>query len=240
MDMQAIKEEVRLELTGDVVDLELSDVSLTKIISKCLREIQRYIDTVSMVTVPFSKCIDVSQYKISAVIGVRRSEGYMSQTDTSNDNLVMDPMYASQWQIMSGIGTANMSSIKDYTYNYASWNTLLQIKNTTSTDLAFHFDKISNKLYINISSNLPETITILFVPRFDDVSQITSDFWIDVLIRMAVAETKIAVGRVRSKFKQSNALWVLDGDTLLQEGTTELTALRQELKDSTQLVYGID
>jgi hypothetical protein len=57
---------------------------------------------------------------------------------------------------------------------------------------------------------------------------------------MAVAQTKIAVGRVRSKFKQSNALWVLDGDTLLQEGTTELAALRQELKDSTQLVYGID
>jgi ribosomal protein L10 len=57
---------------------------------------------------------------------------------------------------------------------------------------------------------------------------------------MAVAQTKVAVGRVRSKFKQSNALWVLDGDSLLEEGKTELTNLRQELKDSTQLVYGID
>ena len=61
-----------------------------------------------------------------------------------------------------------------------------------------------------------------------------------MLIRMSVAQSKIAVGRVRSKFKQSNALWVLDGDTLLQEGITELTSLREELKASTQLVYGID
>ena len=240
MDMQAIKEEVRLELTGDVLDLELSDASLTKIVNKSLREIQRYIDTVALETVPFSKCIDLSELKqkVSAVIGVRRSEGYMVESDTENSTAIMDPMYASQWQMLSGLG--NLHNMTNYAYNYASWNTVLQIKNTTSTDLAFHFDKISNKLYINISSNLPESITIMYIPRFDDVSQITSDFWIDNLVRLAVANSKIAVGRVRSKFKQSNALWSLDGDTLLQEGTTELAALREKLEASSQLVYGID
>ena len=237
MDLQAIKDEIRLKLTGDVVDIELSDASLTKIISGCLREVQRYIDTAASVTIPFSKCIDVSPYNVSSIIGVRRAEGYMVDSEHTN-SAVMDPMYASQWQILSGIG--NINNLSDYAYNYASWNTILQIKNTTSTDLVFHFDKITNKLYINVTSNLPKNITILFIPRFDDVSQITSDFWIDVLIRLAVAQTKVIVGRVRSKYKQSNALWALDGDTLLQEGTTELTALRQELKDSTQLVYGID
>lgn len=237
MDMQAIKEEIRFELTGDILDLELSDASLTKIVNKSLREVQRYIDTVAIVTVPFSKCIDLTDYKVSSVVGIRRSEGFMVESTEDNGG-VMDPMYASQWQILSGLG--NVVNLTDYAYNFASWNTILQIKNTTSTDLAFHFDKLTNKLYVNVSSNLPKTITVLFIPRFDDVSQITSDFWIDVLVRMAAAESKIAVGRVRSKFKQSNALWTMDGDTLLQEGNTELTNLRQELKDSTQLVYGID
>jgi len=239
MDMQAIKEEIQLKLTGDVLDMELSDASLTKIVNSSLREIQRYIDTVVIETIPFSKCIDMTQckHKVSAVIGVRRAEGYMVEQD-STGQAVMDPMYASQWQILSGLG--NVRNLTDYAYNYASWNTILQIKNTTSTDLAFNYDKMSEKLYVNVASNLPETITVIYVPRFDDVSQITSDFWIDVLIRHAVAQTKVVVGRVRTKFKQSNALWVLDGDTLLQEGTTELTALREELKASTQLVYGID
>lgn len=238
MDMQAIKEEVRLELTGDVLDLELSDASLTKLVNKSLRELQRYIDTIALATVPFSKCIDVKDLNVSAIIGVRRSEGYMVEADPENSTASMDPMYASQWQMLSGLG--NLHNMTDYAYNYASWNTVLQIKNTTSTDLAFHFDKINNKLYVNISSNLPESITVLYIPRFDDVSQITSDYWIDNLIRLTVANSKIAVGRIRSKFKQSNALWSLDGDTLLQEGTTELTALREKLEASSQLVYGID
>ena len=237
MDMQAIKDEIQLKLTGDILDLELSDAALTKIINVSLREVQRYIDTIAIVTLPFEKCIDVTNLKVNSIVGVRRSEGYIGE-NVEGSNSQMDPMYASQWQILTGLG--NVGQLTDYAYNYSAWNTILQIRNTTSTDLAHYFDKLSNKLYINISSNLPDKITVLYIPRFDDVSQITSDFWIDVLIRMSVAQAKIAVGRVRSKFKQSNALWVLDGDSLLEEGNTELTNLRQELKDSTQLVYGID
>ena len=237
MDMTAIMDEVRLKLTGDVVDLELSDASLIKIINSCLREVQRYIDTFAVITVPFKKCIDVKEYKMNSVIGVRRAKGYNTETEEVGIS-VADPLYVSQWQILTGTG--NISNIGDYVSNYASWSTLQQIKNTTSTDLSFIYDKHEEKLYVNVSQALPGNITIMYIPRFDDVSEITSDFWIDVLVRMAVAQTKIVVGRVRSKFKQSNALWVLDGDTLLQEGTSELDSLREELRGSTQLVYGID
>lgn len=237
MDMTAIMDEVRLKLTGDVVDLELSDASLIKIINSCLREVQRYIDTFGVITVPFKKCIDVKEYKMNSVIGVRRAKGYNTETEEVGIS-VADPLYVSQWQILTGTG--NISNIEDYVSNYASWSTLQQIKNTTSTDLSFIYDKHEEKLYVNVSQALPGNITIMYIPRFDDVSEITSDFWIDVLVRMAVAQTKIVVGRVRSKFKQSNALWVLDGDTLLQEGTSELSSLREELRGSTQLVYGID
>lgn len=239
MDMKAMINELRLELTGDVVDLELSDTTLTKIINRSLREVQRYIDTTKMVTVPYSSCIDVSELRASSIIGVRRAEGYMGDpVSNSSSQGFVDPMQASQWQLLNGVGS--LRSTTDYAYNYAAWNTLLQIRNTLSTDLAFQFDKLDNKLYVNISSNIPKSITIIYIPRFDDVAQITSDYWIDVLLRLAAAETKIAVGRVRSKFKQTNALWVLDGEALLQEGTAELAALREQLSASTQLVYGID
>lgn len=238
MDMQAIKEEIRLQLTGCVMSLELSDESLTKIINMSLREVQRYIDTVAVITIPYEKCIDLSAYPISAVIGVRRAVGELANNDSKPGSTVMDPLYLTKWQILSRTG--NISNVNDYVLNYASWSTIQQMENTTSTDLANYYDKLTQKLYINVNSNLPEKITVIYVPRFDDVSQITSDFWIDVLVRMAVANAKCIVGRVRTKFKQSNALWTMDGDTLLAEGTEELKTLRQELKDSTQLVYGID
>lgn len=239
MDMQAIKDEVTLKLTGDVLELELSDTSLTKIINSSLRELQRYIDITKLVTVPYKRCIDLSEHKVSSVSRVYRTVGFAADgDDESTTNFLLDPMYASQWQLLSGMG--NAGSISDYTYNYASWNTLLQIRNTTSTDLAFRFDKSSNLLYINVSTNIPESITVEYVPRYDDVSQITSDYWIDILIRLSVALTKVTVGRVRSKFKQSNALWTLDGDQLLEEGNAELTQIREKLEASSNLCYPID
>ena len=97
-----------------------------------------------------------------------------------------------------------------------------------------------NKLYINISSSMPQNVTVIYIPRLDDVSEITSDYWQDVLVRLSVALTKVTVGRVRTKFTQSNALYTLDGDKILEEGNAELTALREELKASTQLCYGVD
>ena len=75
-------------------------------------------------------------------------------------------------------------------------------------------------------NNDSKKITIEYVPRFTDISQIKSDYWIDVIIRMATARTKIIVGNIRSKFKQSNALWSLDGDDLKATGTAELDAIR--------------
>lgn len=237
MDMQMVKDEVLLKLTGYVVSMELSDATLTQIINSSLREVQRYIDTFKMITVPYSSCIDVSEYKVSSVVGVRRAEGYMANSPSSS-SATMDPLYASQWQLLSGIG--NVGYIKDYAANFAAWNTLLQIRNTISTDMSFYFNKSENKVYVNVSTGQPKHITLIYIPRLEDVSEITSDYWQDILIRMSVALTKVTVGRVRTKFKQSNALWTLDGDQILEEGNTELAALRQELKDSTQLCYGID
>ena len=83
---------------------------------------------------------------------------------------------------------------------------MLQIRNTLSTDLSWKFDKVDNKLYVNISSGQPTGITIEYIPRYDTVEEIVSDYWIDTLVRLAVAKTKIAVGRIRTRYTQSNAV----------------------------------
>ena len=48
MDMQQLKDEITLKLTGDIVDLELSDAALTKLCNSALRELQRYYDGTSV------------------------------------------------------------------------------------------------------------------------------------------------------------------------------------------------
>lgn len=237
MDMSAIRDELRLKMTGGILNLELDDSTLDKIINSAFREVQRYIDTTRLATLPYKPCIDLSDCKVSSVSRVFRSKGYLT-SDQNGSPLYQDPMYAAQWQMLAGMGTGYNAS--DWTYNYGAWNTMLQLRNTASTDLLFRYDKHSNFLYVNVAFDKPEYITIEYVPRYDDPSQIVSDYWIDILIKLAVALTKVTVGRIRSRYTQSNALWSQDGDRLLEEGNAELTELRQFMRENSQLVYPID
>lgn len=99
-----------------------------------------------------------------------------------------------------------MYNLQNYVMNYASYNTLLQVRNTMSTDLNFKEDKHANKLYINVSYDTISNITIEYIPIFKTVEQVTSDYWIDILQRYALALVKYGLGRVRTRFTQSNAL----------------------------------
>ena len=244
MDRQAYIDEIKFRLTGNLLETELDTKAFDTIVNVSLREIQRYISSTKIITIPFSKCIDLSKVKdedgkdikINSVSRIYRADGYVGESSTTAG--MVDPMYVSQWQLLGG--TSNMRNFQDYMYNYEAWNTLLQMRNTTSTDLAFRYDKSSNKLYINVASNMPGNITIEYVPRYDDVSEIVSDYWIDMLVRLCVANAKVIVGRIRSRYSQSNALWAQDGDTILNEGNAELAEIREHLVTNTQLVYGID
>ena len=53
-----------------------------------------------------------------------------------------------------------------------------------------------------------------------------------MLTKLSLAIAKVTVGRIRSRYTQSNALWTQDGETLLQEGNEELKELKETPKES--------
>lgn len=69
-----------------------------------------------------------------------------------------------------------MYNLQNYVMNYLSYNTLLQMRNTLSTDLDFKEDKAGNKLYINAAYSDMQAITIEYVPTYHTVEQITSSY----------------------------------------------------------------
>lgn len=250
MDLKSYVNEIKLQLTGNLLELELEDETIVKVIYSAFREIQRYIDLTVYETIPFASCINLNPRKVNAVAGVYRAMALASSaadgssedstTSTIYTGLQRDPLSLSMWQGLAGNYGYSPYTLTNYTYNYMAYSTANQIRNTLSTDLDFRYDRSTNNLYINVSMGAPAYITIKYIPRFDDPSEIYSDYWIDMIVKMSVALTKIILGRIRSRFTQSNALWTMDGDTLLNEGNTELTALRAELKESTQLFYPVD
>lgn len=240
MTKNDVVEEIKLELTGQVLEMELDDSTLDLTINKSLRELQRYWDETTLVTIPYASCINYAGTPLeesSSIVRVYRTVGVGNSEDASN-SVTMDPMYAQQWMVFSNAGT--MYNLQDYVMNYAAWSTLSQVRNTISTDLAFREDKHACKLYINNNISSPGNITVEYIPKLRSVEDIKSDYWKDVLVRMSLDLVKIQIGRIRTKFTQSNALWTLDGDKLLEEGNTDLKELREILRANSNMVYPID
>lgn len=240
MTKNDVVEELKLELTGQVLEMELDDSTLDLTINKALRELQRYWDETTLVTIPYASCINYAGTPLeesSSIVRVYRTVGVGNSEDAGN-SVTMDPMYAQQWMVFSNAGT--MYNLQDYVMNYASWSTLSQVRNTMSTDLAFREDKHACKLYINNNISSPGNITVEYIPKLRSVEDIKSDYWKDVLVRMSLDLVKIQIGRIRTKFTQSNALWTLDGDKLLEEGNTDLKELREILRANSNMVYPID
>lgn len=248
MDLKSYVDEIKLQLTGNLLELEIDDETIVKVVYSAFREMQRYIDLQVYETMPYSSCIDLNPRKVNAVSQVYRATALASTNDdsTTTENSItyvgmqQDPLNLSLWQGLAGSYGYNSYNISNYAQNYMAYSTAQQIRNTLSTDLAFRYDRSTNLLYINVSMGVPQYVTVKYIPRFDDPTEIYSDFWIDMIVKMAVAMTKVILGRIRSRYTQSNALWTQDGETILAEGKAELDAIRAELKESTQLFYPVD
>jgi hypothetical protein len=240
MKLEDILDEIKLELSGYILDLEITDETLVSVVKKALRELERFFDESTLITCPFASCIDLDgeffKEKVSSIVKVYRTEGL---GDSSSGISVMnDPVQMAQFAIFSNGGT--MYSLQDYVMNYASWMSMHQIRNTMSTDLSFKEDRHNNKLYINKTGSAPNMITIEYIPKLTSVEDIKSDYWIDILIKYCVALTKVVLGRIRTRFTQSNALWTQDGDKILEEGNSELKELREVLRVNSNLILLID
>lgn len=238
MTLTDVIEEIKLELTGKMVELDIEDETLAAIVNKALRELQRYWDEMSFVTVPFASCIDYHGTPLensSSIVKVYRTHGMGAASDVT---AMSDPLLMQQWMVFSNAGT--MYNLQDYIMNYAAWTTLSQTKNTLSTDLAFTEDKHDHKLYINSALSAPGYITIQYIPKLHRVEDIRSDYWQDILIRLSTALTKVTIGRIRSKYSLSNALWGIDGEKMLEEGNTDLKELREVLRANSAMIFPID
>ena len=98
MTLVDVIDEVKLELTGGVLDLEIEDVTIELVVKKVLRELQRYWDETSFVTIPFESCIDLEKYQLDScsIVKVYRTTG-LGTASTDVNTATMDPLYAQQF-----------------------------------------------------------------------------------------------------------------------------------------------
>lgn len=99
MTTQEIIDEIKLELTGYLLEMEIDDSTLEAIVKKAAREIERFWDESTFVTVPFASCIDLEnseldlKNKVSSIVKVYRTNGN-GEADVST--AFRDPFYSQQ------------------------------------------------------------------------------------------------------------------------------------------------
>lgn len=196
-------------------------------VSLAFQELKAYIKTPVDKTVPYQQRIDLK------ALGVVTKRVLYVSAAKPRLGLTMSTIESGNiFQIAAAVNTytpygqANIINIDPIMRELS----LSQVRNVLGTDLQWVFDTLNQVVYITYKDPVPTHVTIRYVPDFQDVSEIENPVWVDYLRRLAVAYCKLALGRVRSKYRISDSNVELDGETLLQEANQELTDIRNELK----------
>lgn len=189
-------------------------------------ELKRYIKTPIEKTVPYSTRMDLLSLGIRTkkVLSVQAAQPRIGLTLSTIDSGNVFQTAAAV-NVYSAIGNASAINIDPIMTELA----MAQVRNTLSTDFQWKYDKLNQVIYCAHRDPRPSHVTVRYVPDFRDVSELVGDTWINYLIRMSLANMKIALGRTRSKYKIEGSNVSLDGEILLQEGNEELDKIREEL-----------
>ena len=202
-------------------------IDLSQAVDIAFKELREYMKTPVNKTVPFATRLDLKALGINTVnvLYVQAAEPRIGLSLTAIDSSNVFQVAAAV-NVSSGYGNGSVLNMDPIMSQLA----LQQTRNALSTDLQWSYDQPNQVVYVTHRAPIPATITIRYVPIFNDVSEIIEPTWINYILRMSLAYAKISLGRTRSKYTIEGSNVTLDGDALLSEGNAELEAVRNELK----------
>ena len=224
MTLNDYVDEILMSLGAPVVEIEIKDY-IPKYVERAFRELKRYISTPHFITVPYTgAAIDLTSYNVYSVINVIRSQPTYGTFIQDADVFTLASSYY------------NMNNINNYVNRMA----ILQQRNTLATDLDFIWNSETKQLFISTNPPFPPALTIQFTKEYSKIDDVKDPYWTDILLRLAIAYSKQALGRIRGKYTLNSAQYNLDGETLINEANTEIENIRTHLITNCDVVYPID
>lgn len=229
-------EDIKMELGWPIVDIEISDDNFNKILDKTMRQLQPYILFTQFKTLPNSKVIDLPEdvvYVMSIFRGEPKQSAIPSANNLTDDEIMFGATAHNKmlWDTgsVTGGGGSNLSS---YYLMKLYYNTLRG--NTANVD----FVQNGNKLYVESAMD-GSTVTIEYVPKLVSAKQITDPYWSQKLYYLFLANSKIIIGRARSKYIIQSAKYNLDGTAILEEGLQEKQQIMDELEQASLQIFQV-
>lgn len=230
MTMEEVIEQVSFML-GIPQNNNVEDLDIGKAVLIAFRELKRYMKQPVDKTVPFSTRIDLLKVGVNTkkVLNVSAAKPRIGLTLSTIDSGNVFQVAASV-NTQGMVGQTSRLNIQPILTEMA----MAQVRNTLTTDFQWKHDISNNVVYCTHRDPMPTHVTIRYVPEYQDVSEILSHTWEDYLVRLSLANMKVALGRSRSKYKVEGSNVSYDGEILLQEGNQELETIRTELEAKKQ------
>ena len=191
MTLAEYTDEIMFSLGGigdNSVEIEIGESGIVRCINRAFREVKQYVTTPAYMTLPFGArengigcTINLKDKNVYSVINVMRPDSYNSLSMNTLDVFGLNLTYSA---------ITNMDA-------YANRMLRLQQLNTISTDLDFIWDAHTKELSVTMNPPFTNAITIQYIPDYKDVEEITEVFWMDIILRLATAYAKQAIGRIK-------------------------------------------
>lgn len=223
-------------IAGNESSLEYSNEDLTKFVETAFTEVEPYINTRERFTIPWNQeangAIDFKllNRKAKAVVKVRRGsdQGYLNQVLPSTAGTWYYGWYLPQ------VGTR-------FNANFDPWAMqalMLKSMNEISGDKDYIFDYEKQLLFINFNTQYPRSVTIEYIPEYENAEQITDSYWQNIIQQYSLALVKISLSHFRGKYSSvQGSMFQLDYERLIQEGQNERDKIWEELTESNLLNY---
>lgn len=237
---------IALMLGDSVVSIEIKD-DLHEFIELSLDEIKPYISSSCITTVPYSPCIDLKDIGAYAVTNVFATSAAndlslsVNGVGMSTESLVFSANNVQRLGTYPGSreSTWNSSTLFD---NMRRRTLIAKYVNTVSgKSTSISFQQYEHKLYCELPDGTgTASITIEYTPDYQSVDQVSDPYWQNYLFRLSLANCKIALGRIRGKYRLNNPAYDMDADQLLSEGIEERNQLLNELEESRDITIIMD
>ena len=252
MKKEEYKDLILTALGGTIVDIELEE-DIDKFIRLAFMKVKPRIGTAKFMTIPLTSQVSLKALGIYAVINVYRTSPISGSTSGSTSGTINDinSIYNDALLFNNGMLLTGYNGGYTNTYNQALGITnadsvaisllttqLINQASGRSSDIDFESD--DEYLFIETAGAGVAEVTLEYIPDYKDVEEVEEPFWQNIIFDLALAYTKIALGRARGKYRISNLPYEMDADTLLSEGQQELERITEKLEENNDLDYFLD
>lgn len=218
MNLSEYCDHIRRKFGYPTVNVELTQEQLEDAVNDAFREIEPYITDSQYVTLPYMNRIDLSGYNVDFIADVYKSPiNSLDMTTMSIDLYFYGGM-----------------SVEDIMTRLNSERLALSLKDRLSHKW------ISPHLFVDMAPPYSAAVTIEYVPVYENVDSVKSNYWIALILRLGLANAKETLGRIRGKMRVNSGPVELDGDTLLSEASQEKSEIRAYLDEQADTFFPTD